>query len=234
MKSTNKSIPLMTLLPIMFCIIGCGSHIQIGIYTATKPDYTIVLNDDSTYLYRYKFHIGEDISSGTWAQKGNCIYLTSNVSDVRKFPVSISAIDGDSNNAAFLVFRGINLMYYDWFCLMNNDSIHLVQDTMYLESKYPLQVTICAKSRDRHIIYGEKPREQNPAFYAAPRELIVMSEPIILNQRGNYTISIDSIFGDAPLYYLPLEKEMFKVSKSGIRDMKMGWVLALKKNNPID
>lgn len=226
MEKSNKNILfLFVTLSVLFSTNGCGRYVQTGLYSTTEPDYKIVLNDDSTYVYHYRFHFGEDVSSGFWTQKGDYIFLTSNVLDVMNFPVDLSAVGDDDGNSMFIVFNGVNLLFYDWFCLVDTDTIHLVDDTLNAEFHCPLQMFLCAKPINRPTLYDRRSMGENPAFYAAPRDLLVKSEPIIIEKKGTYEISVDSVFGEAPLYYLPMKYDKFKISKNGIQDMKSNFLL---------
>jgi len=226
MKELNKNIiALCVALSTLFYITSCNRYVRTGLYSTKEHDYKIVLNDDSTYMYDYGFHLGEYVSSGLWTQKGKRIFLTSNIQDVMNFPVALSAIEDDNSDSTFIVFKGINLLYYDWFCLADTDTIHLVNDTLYAEFRCPFQMFLCAKPISRPSLYSQSFMGNNPAFYAAPRDLLVKSEPIIIKQKTSHKISVDSVFGESPLYYIPFKKELFKLSKSGIRDMQMGFLL---------
>jgi hypothetical protein len=81
------------------------------------------------------------------------------------------------------------------------------------------------KLRKRCWPKGEKHR----ACYAGPRTLSVNSEPIQLKQKGNYEVAIDSVFGDAPLYYIDLHEQadIFKINKNRIRDVRTNMTLYL-------
>lgn len=224
-KSNRNILFLLATLSVWFCTNGCSRYVRTGLYSTTEPDYEIVLNDDSTYVYHYRFHFGEDVSSGFWTQKGDYIFLTSNVLDVMKFPVNLSAVGDDDNNSMFIVFNGMNLLFYDWFCLVDTDTIHLVDDTLYAEFHCPFQMFLCAKPISRPTLYDRSSMRENPAFYAAPRDLLVKSEPIIIEKKGNHEISVDSVFGEAPLYYLPMQNDKFVITKNGILDMKSNFLL---------
>lgn len=226
MKTSSRNIIIVV---ILLCVSGCTKYIQKGIFSTTEPNYKIVLNDDSTYLYDYMFHIGEYVSSGFWRQKNDHIFLTSNIQDVMNYPVTQSTLNGNSN-PSFIVFKGINLLFYDWFCIVDTDTIHLVNDTLYTAYRIPFQVFLCARPINRPTLYNRRNMGGNPAIFAAPRTRLVKSEPIEITQNANHEIIVDSVFGESPLYYLPFKEEMFKLSRGGIRDVQMGFFLSTRQD----
>jgi hypothetical protein len=217
------------LLSTLLLMSGCNRYVQSGLYSSPDFDYWIALNNDSTFLYHYRFQFFEDVSSGTWTQKGNRVYLRSNVPDVMCFPVALTPLVCEDSNSSFIVFKGLNLKFYEWFCLVGNDTIHLEKDTLYTDFSYPAQIMLYAESMD-----GPKLRkrcwpkgEKHRACYAGPQTLSVNSEPIQLKQKGNYEVAIDSVFGDSPLQYISLHERVYKINKNRIRHVRTNWTLYL-------
>lgn len=231
MKDIIKKVDFYLLLSTLLFTSGCNRYVQAGLYSSPDLDYWIALNNDSTYLYHYRFQLGEDVSSGTWTQKRSCVFLSSNVPDVMCFPVALTPLDCEDSSSLFIVFRGLNFKFYKWLCLVNADTIQLEKDTMYIEFSYPVQMMLCAKSLGYPELRKQSPKGGNRACYAAPRELFVKSESFIIKQKGNYEVAVDSVFGDAPLYYLPMyeQKDKFRINKNGIRDLRTNFILDFRR-----
>ena len=230
MMKNNKKVVVYSLLSTLLLMSGCNRYVQSGLYSSPYFDDWIALNNDSTFLYHTRYQFIEDVSSGTWTQKGNRVYLRSNVPDVMCFPVALTPLVCEDSNSSFIVFKGLNLKFYEWFCLVGNDTIHLEKDTLYTDFSYPAQIMLYAESMDAPKLRKRCwPKGENRACYAGLRTLSVNSEPIQLKQKGNYEVAIDSVFGDAPLYYIDLHEQadIFKINKNRIRDVRTNMTLYL-------
>ena len=225
----NKKVVVYSLLSTLLLMSGCNRYVQSGLYSSPYFDDWIALNNDSTFLYHYRFQFIEDVSSGTWTQKGNRVYLRSNVPDVMCFPVALTPLVCEDSNSSFIVFKGLNLKFYEWFCLVGNDTIHLEKDTLYTDFSYPAQIMLYAKNLGyKELIKRCGPKGENHrACYAGLRTLSVNSEPIQLKQKGNYEVAIDSVFGDSPLQYISLHEQVYKINKNRIRHVRTNWTLYL-------
>ena len=231
MMKNNKKVVVYSLLSTLLLMSGCNRYVQSGLYSSPYFDDWIALNNDSTFLYHKRYQLIEDVSSGTWTQKGNRVYLRSNVPDVMCFPVALTPLVCEDSNSSFIVFKGLNLKFYEWFCLVGNDTIHLEKDTLYTDFSYPAQIMLYAKNlgyQELRKRCGPK-GENHRACYAGLRTLSVNSEHILLKQKGNYEVAIDSVFGDSPLQYISLHEQdyIYKINKNRIRHVRTNWTLYL-------
>lgn len=211
---------------LLIFFVACNRNALPGLYISREPgDYCIRLDNEGTFRYQYNYNLCFEVTSGEWRHDGTKIVLNSFVKDVAHIPLSVSPLNEGNSNQPFVILKNFNLTYYDWFCIINTDTIELNTDTLDLTSYvYPCQLRIMAKPLDYQTL-SLLPIGENQSYYSAPLYSVVESETIIIKERKKHEIKIDSVFGENPFNYLVIHDGVFRITKHGIIDNMKGFYL---------
>ena len=230
MRNTNK-LKCFLLLPFLFA--SCIHFSYVGTFTyrgAPKWEiyYYLQLKSDSTFVFHYVLGGNGISSTGVWHSKGRKVFLNSNVQNTTNFGLQVkSKKKNEDSEKLFITVENMNWRYYNWHCVLNDDTILVESDTLFWEeTRIPCDlffyVTPLTPIQEHKL-----PFPKNSFAFSALRQTFAQSEKIKISSGGFYTISCDSVFGKEPLHYVNLQGEKYnRESFKCLRDVKSGFLLS--------
>ncbi|MBP1630770.1 MAG: hypothetical protein H6Q15_1663 [Bacteroidetes bacterium] len=199
-------ILIVTLISVIICF-GCKASYNIeGEYSQTIDNnnlyvlHHLKLNDDSTFVYQYKFDHIFEYSSGHWNVSKNKIILKSEVEDILNIPIIVEEYTNTKQINTFLFANlSINNNTIGWDIVINDTINYPITDSV-IEIDKTIKVS-------KFYIKGIK-NSNNPYNIIYPTvNDTVRSIVYHVNNNGNnnYDISLclDSV--NNVLYYKPIE-----------------------------
>lgn len=179
-------------------LISCSGSKFIGIYS-NKNGTTISLNEDSTYIYSYRFDLFNHSSSGTWEMiSDKQIFIQSSL-DVGNLPLVIwGKRDADEEKYISLRIKNMDQYFKDnltFTLILNGLKEYKFTGTEFLVkiSEIPDKVRIRASDNSRILSTGINYKFSSKEYKVSDKELNILEIELNL---PNYLTNYLSIQGD--------------------------------------
>ena len=170
--------------------------------------YSVRLNPDSTFSWRYIYDIADLDSDGKWSVQGKYVVLESYFQSFDSFPVNVHQVESLPQRDEVVILcdkYAYNNKGYRMSILMGDDTVAINSDTISLKCKdFPDAINIIIEVIERGGI---------SVLYAK-------SEDVIIDNPGVYRIDTEGEFLHArPLNYHPTKEKLKILNKDSIHDV---------------
>lgn len=226
---TTTKVVVILVIALTLTIIGCSSwnysiSTIAGLYSSELSAYgrqisfTLELNPDSTYKYRYKYDKADFVSDGEWHICNNKVLLNSYIQDYNKFGIVCTCLDRISDSPEITILSSkLDRNTSVFYVLKNGDTIRVDGDTLCIHNtSFPIILNLLVQPKN---------------FYRTP---YAVSENILIKFPGVYQIESRGVFlYDRPLDYIIFKDKPLKITKnSELLDFKSTNIV-LKKQKKV-
>ncbi len=212
---------------LILLLSGCSSVKQVaGIYSSKKSPVTFILNEDSTYEYRYKMGFDYEYSTGQWwlKQEGNQLVLNSDF-ESKLLPLDIEEVSSGLNNRNFLsVFIDMpEKEMENYYCFL------YINDELHKSIKCKPVDSISIDAEIDNFFWGISADVMIPSRYL---DTLYTEKFFPKYSKGNY-LKVDIKYVDSLFNYRVFDNEKVRLSQKGIsfRYSKSGKKKYLKRKS---
>lgn len=196
----------------IFLLFSCSSSREVpGEYLSSKSPYSLILNKDSTFSYRYKFEFAYKYSSGTWNKTGkNKIILNSYIKE-RRLPLKIYESGNNEENKSNVNFLSVNVdisdadKKYYWCEIFINDALY---EKINCDSLSSISITPPINS----VFFGLTADERIPGRFLDT----LYTDKFFPKSNSANKLKADISYIDSLFNYRVFNNEVLKMTRKGL------------------
>lgn len=203
-----KSVSLYLFFIVVFSACSTLSEIS-GDYYSSRAPYSFTLNEDSTFIYRYKFEIDYEYSLGKWSKAGkNAVVLNSHYKEkLLQLRTEYSNTVKSDDISLNIVTPDFDREYYE--CLI------FVNGALLAKQKCDSIISVTIRKPVEDVYLGfTADRTINP--FIGTRILDTVYTEKLYPQSAFDKCTLRIVYNDSLFNYRVFDSESFKITKKGL------------------